>query len=34
MVAFPYQLPLGLFEALLGGGYLVFRLSRGIHAGK
>jgi ferric hydroxamate transport system permease protein len=28
-VAFPYQLPLGLFAALLGGTYLVWRLSRG-----
>lgn len=27
-VAFPYQLPLGLFAALLGGAYLVWRLSR------
>ena len=30
-VAFPYQLPLGLFAALLGGTYLVWRLSRGAH---
>ncbi len=34
MVAFPYQLPLGLFAALLGGGYLVVCLSGGIRPGK
>jgi iron complex transport system permease protein len=32
MVAFPYQLPLGLFAALIGGGYLVFRLAGGPRA--
>ncbi len=30
MVAFPYQLPLGLFAALIGGGYLVFRFAGGL----
>lgn len=29
MAAFPYQLPLGLFAALLGGPYLVWLLGRG-----
>lgn len=29
MVAFPYQLPLGLFAALIGGGYLVVRFAGG-----
>ncbi|MFC0219398.1 Fe(3+)-hydroxamate ABC transporter permease FhuB [Pseudochelatococcus lubricantis] len=29
MVAFPYQLPLGLFAALLGGPYLIWLLGRG-----
>ncbi|MEO9337685.1 Fe(3+)-hydroxamate ABC transporter permease FhuB [Mesorhizobium sp. SB112] len=29
MVAFPYQLPLGLFASLLGGPYLVWLLGRG-----
>lgn len=28
-LAFPYQLPLGLFAALLGGAYLVWLLARG-----
>lgn len=28
-IAFPYQLPLGLFAALIGGGYLVARLAGG-----
>ncbi|MEO3385300.1 Fe(3+)-hydroxamate ABC transporter permease FhuB [Mesorhizobium sp. CAU 1741] len=28
-VAFPYQLPVGLFASLLGGPYLVYLLSRG-----
>jgi len=28
-IAFPYQLPLGLFAALLGGTYLVWLLARG-----
>lgn len=32
MVAFPYQLPLGLFAALIGGGYLVVRFARGARA--
>lgn len=32
VVAFPYQLPLGLFAALIGGGYLVVRFARGSHA--
>ena len=30
MAAFPYQLPVGLFAALLGGPYLVFLLARGV----
>ncbi|WP_420961501.1 Fe(3+)-hydroxamate ABC transporter permease FhuB [Brucella sp. IR073] len=29
MVAFPYQLPLGLFASLIGGAYLIFMLGRG-----
>lgn len=29
MAAFPYQLPVGLFAALLGGPYMVFLLARG-----
>lgn len=29
MVAFPYQLPVGLFASLIGGPYLVYLLSRG-----
>lgn len=28
VVLFPYQLPLGLFASLVGGGYLVFSLAR------
>ena len=28
MVVFPYQLPLGLFASLIGGGYLVLALAR------
>ena len=31
MVAFPYQLPVGLFASLIGGPYLVYLLSRGAH---
>ncbi len=31
MAAFPYQLPVGLFAALLGGPYLIFRLGRSGH---
>lgn len=31
MIAFPYQLPVGLFAALIGGPYLVYLLSRGTH---
>jgi iron complex transport system permease protein len=30
MVAFPYQLPLGLFAAILGGPYLIWLLGRGV----
>lgn len=33
MVVFPYQLPLGLFAALIGGGYLVIRLAGGMRGG-
>ena len=33
MVAFPYQLPLGLFAALIGGGYLVIRFAGGARGG-
>jgi len=33
MIAFPYQLPLGLFAALIGGGYLVVRFARGARGG-
>ncbi|YBV96191.1 Fe(3+)-hydroxamate ABC transporter permease FhuB [Phyllobacteriaceae bacterium JZ32] len=29
MVAFPYQLPLGLFASLIGGTYLIWMLGRG-----
>lgn len=29
MAAFPYQLPIGLFAALLGGPYLIYLLARG-----
>ncbi len=29
MVAFPYQLPVGLFASLIGGPYLIYLLSRG-----
>lgn len=29
MAAFPYQLPVGLFAALLGGPYLIYLLARG-----
>jgi ferric hydroxamate transport system permease protein len=29
MVAFPYQLPLGLFASLIGGAYLIWLLGRG-----
>lgn len=29
MAAFPYQLPVGLFAALIGGPYLIYLLSRG-----
>lgn len=30
MVAFPYQLPVGLFASLLGGPYLVYLLGKGV----
>ncbi|MER9653851.1 Fe(3+)-hydroxamate ABC transporter permease FhuB [Mesorhizobium sp. M0152] len=30
MVAFPYELPAGLFASLLGGPYLVYLLARGV----
>ena len=33
MVAYPYQLPLGLFASMLGGAYLVWLLSRS-HPGR
>jgi ABC-type Fe3+-siderophore transport system permease subunit len=29
VVAFPYQVPVGLFAALIGGPYLIWLLSRG-----
>ena len=28
-VAFPYQIPVGFFAALIGGPYLIFLLQRG-----
>ncbi|TIT45345.1 MAG: Fe(3+)-hydroxamate ABC transporter permease FhuB, partial [Mesorhizobium sp.] len=30
MVAFPYELPVGLFASLLGGPYLVHLLAKGV----
>ncbi|MGC4026613.1 MAG: Fe(3+)-hydroxamate ABC transporter permease FhuB [Mesorhizobium sp.] len=30
MVAFPYQLPVGLFASLIGGPYLIYLLARGV----
>ena len=29
VIAFPYQVPVGLFAALIGGPYLIWLLSRG-----
>ncbi len=33
MAAFPYQMPVGLFAALLSGPYLVWLLGRGVSSG-
>lgn len=30
MIAFPYQLPVGLFASLLGGPYLIYLLAKGV----